>query len=112
MIYRALTFTVQAWQAVDAAIDSSVSIDVVEGDVVSAMRGAVVRDAGWRASFHAHGQNFGSGWPPGEEELTLELSKEHWQYVADQLERWQRVSGSDVLDAVLDDVRTALSTRP
>ena len=110
MKYVQLHIAVKDWQIIDAVIDNSIAVDVVEGEVVTAMRGSVVRDAGWPASFHKGGDRFEYGWQPGNVILEIEVSGDHWAFVLEQLERWRQVDDTPGLAAVTAKVRSALNS--
>jgi hypothetical protein len=107
--YRSLSFPVSAWRIIDAVIDNSMSMDSVDGEVTTLMSGAVVRDAGWRASFHQRGDGSSEGPRGGDAEITVELSIAHWEFVMQELDRWHRVD--DSLGRLLADLRDDLADR-
>lgn len=94
MDYRKLDIAVSQWQVIDGCVDNSMSVDVVEGEILSTLHGGVVRDAGWRASAHFQGERDRYGWPPQEHLLEIELRREHWDFVLEQLRRWS-IGGTD-----------------
>jgi hypothetical protein len=110
--YRTLKIAVGDWQLIDAGIDNSVAIAVVDGDVVTAMSGAVVRDAGWRASFRHGGGRLGGDWPHADVELEIDLSTDHWDFVVEQVERWLHVDESVRARELAAEIRKALALRP
>lgn len=87
-----ITMTVKDWVFIDATVDNTVPIAAQGGDAATAASGYAIRESGWEASrSHPKAEQGLVGWPPEDEELTLDLPVEAWRFVIDQLRRWDRV---------------------
>jgi hypothetical protein len=90
-----IALSVRDWTFIDATIDNTVAIAAQGGELPIASYGFVLREAGWEAVRNDSKSPQGtSGWPPEDEELTLDLPVEAWKFIADQLRRWD---GADAL---------------
>lgn len=89
-----ITVTVKDWLLIDATINNTVTIASQDGDSATAS-GHSIREVGWEASrSHPRAGQGPVGWPPEDEELTIDLSAESWHFVVDQLRRWGQVEDS------------------
>ncbi|PTT60038.1 hypothetical protein [Arthrobacter sp. HMWF013] len=87
-----ITMQVNEWLLIDATIDNTGAIASQNGDTATAASGHSIRVSGWEASrSHPRAGQGPVGWPPEDEELTLDLPVEAWQFVVDQLRRWDKV---------------------
>lgn len=105
--YVTIDIPVRLWLPADGCIDNSMAIDAVEGDVVTLMNGAVVREAGWRAAAASH-TDASTGWPPAEHLLRIVLSRSHWEWSIEQVERWQPYQAANVSAEIVDVIAGAL----
>lgn len=87
-----MILSVQDWTLIDAAMDNVVAIAEQNGDGSTAEQGRIVRRTGWVAAAHHPKADMGwEGWPPLEDDLSIELPATTWRFVADQLRRWDEV---------------------
>lgn len=83
---------VNDWLLIDATIDNTDAIASQDGNAATAAFGHAVRESGWEASrSHPRAGQGVVGWPPEDEEFALDLPVEAWQFVVDQLRRWDKV---------------------
>lgn len=83
---------VRDWLFIDASIDNTVAIAAQDGDERTAAEGYAIRETGWKAA-RGHpkaAEGFG-GWPPEDEDLTMDLPAEAWGFIVSQLRRWDGV---------------------
>jgi hypothetical protein len=95
MDYLTVSIPVGLWKRVDGCADNSMAMDVVDAIMESVIAGSCVRDAGWRASAAYLGERDQYGWPPTEHRLPVVLRREHWEWVLDQLQRWEPYEADD-----------------
>ncbi|QOD05669.1 hypothetical protein [Pseudarthrobacter sp. BIM B-2242] len=87
-----ITMPVKDWLLIDATIDNTVAIAAQNGEAATAAHGNAIRESGWEASrSHAKAGQGPVGWPPEDEELSLDLTAESWHFVVEQLRRWDNV---------------------
>ncbi|WP_337003227.1 MULTISPECIES: hypothetical protein [unclassified Microbacterium] len=105
--YITIDIPVRLWLLIDGCIDNSMAIDAVEGDVVTLMNGAVVREAGWRAAADSE-PDPSAGWPPAEHLLHIVLPRSHWEWTAEQVDRWQPYQAAIATAGIVDVIAEAL----
>ena len=83
-----ITIPVKDWLLIDATVDNTVAIAAHDGH---SRRRAL--DPGERMGIVPQPPQGWTpvGWPPEDDELTLDLSVEAWRFVIDQLRRWDKV---------------------
>ncbi|WP_247040617.1 hypothetical protein [Arthrobacter rhizosphaerae] len=87
-----MILSVHDWTLIDATMDNTVAIADQNGDESTADQGGIVRKTGWAAARHHPKADQGwEGWPPLEEDLSIELPATTWRFVAGQLRRWDEV---------------------
>ena len=90
-----IALPVRDWTFIDATIDNTVAVAAQSGELPTAAYGFALREAGWEAARnHPKSVQSAAGWPPENEELTLDLPVEAWKFIVDQLRRWD---GADAL---------------
>ncbi|TDL34046.1 hypothetical protein [Arthrobacter nitrophenolicus] len=101
-----LTLPVRDWLLIDATGDNTVSIADQNGDGSTSTQGQAVRQAGWAAAReHPRADQGWEGGPPENEDLSIELPAAAWQFIVDQLRRW------DEVDAMVN-TRSAIDPEP
>lgn len=87
-----IRMSVGDWQIIDATIDNTVDIAAEDGNHHVLEQGRRVRDAGWAAA-HLHPRSGEGlvGWPPTDDELGVTLPITAWQFVLNELHRWNRI---------------------
>lgn len=111
MEYLSVEIPVRLWQVIDGSVDNTMAVDVVDTPAAteSVMIGSCVRDAGWRAAAH-HGGLDQYGWPPRDHRLPIVLRREHWEWVAEQLERWETHDRGGLMTEALELIDRTLDT--
>ncbi|GAA3806032.1 hypothetical protein GCM10022226_27670 [Sphaerisporangium flaviroseum] len=90
--YRVQMDTSQ-WLIIDAVIDNTIAIEVVDGDPGIVDLGDSIRHAGWeQVPDWPHDAEALKTWPPAGQQVTMSLTGQQWSLVASQLERWAAVS--------------------
>ena len=83
------------WQQADGAVDNSMVVDAVGGDVIAFDERGLCVDAGWRASTEHAGERGVHGWPPPARQLSIVLGREQWVWLHSRLRRWSSSRGED-----------------
>ncbi|KRC32934.1 MULTISPECIES: hypothetical protein [Oerskovia] len=83
---------VEDWQVIDGTLDNTVDIASEDGDAELCAVGLRIRQAGWEAcAVHPHRGGGSVGWPPADDVLEVELSRDDWTVAIAQLRRWAAV---------------------
>lgn len=100
------------WKFIDATIDNTGSMAAVDLETEVSDRTAAIRRIGWEATEHVDKPSMDRGeWPPPEalhsEPVTVAISRDDWQFVLDELDRWSRVGEpntemNDALGALIE----------
>lgn len=112
-----ISMTWAQWKFIDATIDNTGSMAAVDLDSDVADRTIAIRRIGWAATEKVDKPSMDRGeWPPPEalhsEPVTVAISRDDWQFVLDELDRWSQVGESntemnDALRALIEVVLTS-----
>ena len=70
----------RTWATIDAEMDNTIALAVVDCPEHAVTMGSAIRQAGWDQVPWVEG-----GWPPMTQEITISLTKRQWEFAADRL---------------------------
>jgi hypothetical protein len=76
-----LRLTARVWATIDAQVDNTISMAVVDGPEEFVRTGQAIRQAGWDQVPWVDGE-----WPPMDQEIAIALTRDQWEFALGQVD--------------------------